>query len=118
MQNSTSHTLRKEAIYIDNKDRTDEIDSYSFEGTKCLVVYKSSGKIYSYPQHRIKIVRSAIQSERAENIFSYLKAIAESVGLKTEEGNNILANSYGRISFIPETSILLNFLNGKDPKNN
>lgn len=66
----------------------------------------------------IKIVRSAIQSERAENIFSYLKAIAESVGLKTEEGNNILANSYGSIRFIPDTSILYNYLNGKEPSKN
>lgn len=106
MQKNTSHTFRKEAIYIDGKDRTDEIESYSFEGNKCVVVYKSSGKAYSYPQHRIKMIRSAIQSERAGNIFSYLKAIAESVGLKTEEGNNILANSYGSIRFIPETSIV------------
>ncbi|WP_209390136.1 hypothetical protein [Chryseobacterium sp. RR2-3-20] len=79
MQNSTSQTFRKEAIYIDGKERTDEIDSYSFEGNKCVVVYKNNGKAYSYPQHRIKMVRSAIQSERAGNIFSYLKAIAESV---------------------------------------
>lgn len=118
MQNSVSHTFRKEAIYIDGKDRTDEIESYSFEGNKCVVVYKSSGKAYSYPQHRIKMVRSALQSERARNIFSYLKAIAESVGLKTEEGNNILANSYGSIRFIPETSILYNYLNGKEPVKN
>lgn len=115
MQKSIPHPLNKEAVYIDGKDRTDEIDSYSFEGTKCLVVYKNSCKIYSYPQHRIKIVRSAIQSERAGNIFSYLKEIAESVGLKTEEGNNILSNSYGSIRFISETSILYNYLNGKEP---
>ncbi|AZA92974.1 putative DNA helicase [Chryseobacterium nakagawai] len=118
MQKPAPNTFRKEAIYIDGKDKTDEIESYSFEGNKCVVVYKSSGKAYSYPQHRIKMVRSAIQSERAGNIFSYLKAIAESVGLKTEEGNNILANSYGSIRFIPETSILYNYLDGKEPGKN
>ncbi|MGO4709343.1 AAA domain-containing protein, partial [Chryseobacterium sp. 2TAF14] len=118
MQKSSPHIFRKEAIYIDGKDRTDEVESYSFEGNKCVVLYKSSGKAYSYPQHRIKMVRSAIQSERAGNIFSYLKATAESVGLKTEEGNNILANSYGSIRFIPETSILYNYLDGKEPGKN
>jgi superfamily I DNA and/or RNA helicase len=118
MQKSTQYILKKEAIYIDSKDRTDEILSYSFEGNKCVVVYKNSGKAYSYPQHRVKVVRSAIQSVRAENIFSYLKAIAASIGLKTEEGNNILANSYGSIRFIPETSILYNYLNGKEPDKN
>lgn len=50
MQNSKSHTFRKEAIYIDNKDITDEIVSYSFEGNKCVVEYKSSEKTYSCPQ--------------------------------------------------------------------
>ncbi|QIG88178.1 hypothetical protein G6R40_00235 [Chryseobacterium sp. POL2] len=87
--------VRREALYIDNKDISDEIESYSFEGNKCVVVYKNSVKAYSYPQHRIKMVRFAIQSKRAGNIFYYLKAIAESVGLKTEECNNIFANSYG-----------------------
>lgn len=110
--------IKSQAIYIDNKEKTDEIESYSFEGNKCILVYKSSGKAYSYPQHRIKIVRSAIQSERAGNIFSYIKAIAESIGLKIGEDYNILANSYKRISFIPETSILYNYLNGKVPDKN
>ncbi|MFP8892166.1 AAA domain-containing protein [Chryseobacterium sp. EZn1] len=38
--------------------------------------------------------------------------------MKTEEGNNILANSYGSIRFIPETSILYNYLNEKEPSKN
>lgn len=118
MHNSSPQTFRKQVIYIDGKDKTNEIESYSFEGNKCILVYKSSDKAYSYPQHRIKIVRSAIQSERAINIFSYIKAIAESVGLKIEEDYNILASSYKRISFIPKTSILYNYLNGKVPDKN
>lgn len=118
MQKSTIHKLKDQAIYIDDKNRTDEIGSYSFEGNKCVVVYKSSCKAYSYPKSRIKIVRSAIQSERAINIFSYIKAIAESIDVKIGEDYNILANSYKRISFIPETSILYNYLNGKEPDKN
>lgn len=118
MQKSTPLTFKKKAIYIDGKDRTDEIESYSFEGGKCMVTYKTNGKAYSYPQSRIKIVKSAIQSQKAGDIFSYLKEIAESIGLKTDEGNNILAKSYGSIRFIPETSILSNYLNGKEPKKN
>lgn len=45
--NSTSR-LKSQASYIDGKDRTDEIESYSFEGGKCVVVYKNNGKSYSY----------------------------------------------------------------------
>lgn len=118
MQQSSTHIFRKEAIYIDGKDRTEEIESYSFEEGKCMVTYKNNGKAYSYPQSRIEIVKSAIQSQKAGDIFSYLKEIAENIGLRTEEENNILAKSYGSIRFIPETSILSNYLNGKEPKKN
>ena len=118
MQNPTSHTLRKEAIYIDYKDRTDEIESYSFEANKCVVTYKSNGKSYSYNKSKIQIVKSAIQTEESADIFSYFKKIAETIGLKTEEGNNILADNYEKISFIPENSILSNYLNQKQPEKN
>lgn len=114
---STSDTkLNSQAIYIDGKDRTDEIESYSFVGGKCMVVYRSNGKSYSYHQDKVQIVKSAIQSQKAESIFSYLKEIAQTIGLKTEEGNNILAGSYEKISFIPDTSILSNYLNGREPE--
>ncbi|WP_051686243.1 AAA domain-containing protein [Chryseobacterium hispalense] len=115
MHNSAQN-VKSQAIYIDGKDRTDEIESYSLEGNKCVVIYKSNGKSYSYHQSKIKIVRSAIQSEKAGSIFSYLKEIAGTIGLKTEEGNNILADSYSKISFIPESSILSSYLNGTQPQ--
>lgn len=117
MQKNTP-LLKSRAIYIEGKNRTDEIESYSFEGGKYMVTYKNNGKAYSYNQSRIEIVKSAIQSQKAGDIFSYLKEIAENIGLKTEEGNNILAKSYSNIRFIPETSILSNYLNGKQPKKN
>jgi len=46
--------LRSQTIYIDDKERTYEIVSYSFEGNKCVLVYKSSNKAYSYCQSRVK----------------------------------------------------------------
>lgn len=118
MNKNTPLHLKSQAIYIDGKDKTDEIESYSFEGGKCSVVYKNNGKSYSYHQNKIQIVKSALQTQKAGSIFSYLKEIAETIGLKTEEGNNILANSYKKISFIPETSILSNYLNQKQPEKN
>lgn len=74
--------MKKEAIYIDGKNRTDEIESYSFEGNKCVVVFKNNAKSYSFHQSKIRIVKSAIQTEKAECIFSYLKEIAATIGLK------------------------------------
>lgn len=96
MHNTTPH-IKSQAIFIDGKDRTDEIESYSFKDDKCLVIYKNNGKSYTYNQNKIQIVKSALQTKKAERIFGYLKEIAETIGLKTEEGKNILADSYGNI---------------------
>ena len=38
MQITLKHKLKEQAMYIDDKDKTDEINSYSFEGNKCVVV--------------------------------------------------------------------------------
>jgi len=56
-----------------------------------------------------------LQSKKAQTTFKYLKAIADAVGLKSDEGKNILSDSYDRISFIPEYAILSNYLNETQP---
>jgi len=118
MNKNTIPLLKSQAIYIDGKDRTDEIESYSYTGENCKVIYKNNGKSYTYNKSKIQIIQSALQTQKAESIFSYLKEIADTIGLKTEEGNNILSESYERISFIPENSILSNYLNQKQPEKN
>ncbi len=74
---------KSQALFIDGKDRTDEIEAYAFEGNKCLVTYKNSGKTYAYHQNKIKIVKSALKSAEAASVFGYLKQIAEAVKLMT-----------------------------------
>ncbi|MDQ8141108.1 winged helix-turn-helix transcriptional regulator [Chryseobacterium sp. CFS15] len=46
LQKNTISNLKSQAIYIDGKDITDEIESYSFEGGKCVVLYKNTRKVY------------------------------------------------------------------------
>ncbi|MEO6902580.1 MAG: AAA domain-containing protein [Bacteroidia bacterium] len=104
--------LKKELIYIDGKDETDRVASYTNNGDKCILIFKNKNKEYSYNRNRLKIVKSAICEDKANNIFNYLKKIADIVGLKTEEGDNILAKSYQFISFVAEDCILANYLNG------
>ncbi|QQD13411.1 AAA domain-containing protein [Sphingobacterium sp. UDSM-2020] len=109
--------MRIESIYINGSDKTSEIQSFSFVADKCLVIFKNSNKQYSYERSKVQIVKSAIQSKRAEDVFVYLTEIAATIGIKLQEGKNILAESYHRISFIPEYTILSNYLNGKQPNN-
>jgi len=115
--------LKKKLIYIDGKNKTDDIVSYRFIGMgfnkdKCYIKYKSNNKEYPYSADKVKIVKSAINSEKSNALFQYLNQIADAVGLTTEERINILADSYSKITFIPEYSILANFLNGVQPTAN
>ena len=111
-------SLKRELIFIDEEDVTDKIEKYSFKGDRCVIVFKNSGKEFSYSKNRAKIVRTAVSGEKAFNVFNYLKEIADTVGLKTEEGDNILARSYAGITKIPADSILANFLNGSLSREN
>lgn len=108
--------LKRELIFIDGKDLTDSIAEYSYAGDKIRIVFKNGNREFLYGKTRARIERTAISSDEAFNVFNYLKEIAETVGLKTEEGNNILSRSYEDISVIPEDSILKAFLNNSLPK--
>lgn len=105
-------SLKRELIYIDEIDKTDEIEKYSYKGDSCVVVFKKSSREFSYSKNRAKIVKTAVSGDKGFNVFNYLKEIADTVGLKTEDGDNILARSYDSISDIPEDCILASFLNG------
>lgn len=104
-------SLKRELIYIDKKDETDRIAEYSYKGDKISIVFKNTNKEFLYSRARARIVRTAVSNDNAFYVFNYLKEIAETVGLKTEEGNNILASSYESIAAIPEGCVLGAFLN-------
>lgn len=104
--------LKRELIYIDEKDETDRIAEYSYEGDKIRIVFKNVNKAFFYSRTRARIERTAVSNDNAFNVFNYLKEIADTVGLKTEEGKNILAGSYDSISEITEDCVLTSFLNG------
>jgi KaiC/GvpD/RAD55 family RecA-like ATPase len=111
-------SLKRELIYIDEKDETDRIEKYSYKGDRCVIVFKNNNKEFSYGKNRARIVRTAVSGEKAFSVFNYLKEIADTVGLKTDEGDNILARSYESISEIPEDCILSSLLNGSLPPSN
>ena len=110
--------LKDELIYINGKNETDRIASFSYRGDKYAIIFKGSDKEYLYGQDKAKIVKSGISDNKALNIFNYLKKIADVVGVKTDDGKSTLTISYEKISFIPEDSILANYLNGKIPLKN
>jgi len=102
--------LKRDLIYIDGKDESSRVVSYSYRGDKCVIIFKNNNTEYSYGKNRVRIIKTAISDVKAYNIFDYLKKIADTIGLKTEEGNNILAKSYELVSVIPKDCILANYL--------
>lgn len=105
-------SLKRELIFIDENEVTDRVEKYSYKGDRCIIVFKNNNKEFSYSKDRAKIVRTAVSGGKAFNVFNYLKEIADTVGLKTEEGSNILARSYDSISEIPNDCVLASLLNG------
>ncbi len=105
-------SLKRELIYIDDKDETNRISQYSYKGDKISIVFKNSNKEFLYSKNRAKVVRTAITSDKAFNVFNYLNDIANAIGLKTDEGDNILLRSYQNIEHISKNSVLASFLNG------
>ena len=82
-----------------------------FFGRHCRVVY-NRGYRELVPSSSVRIVESAFHVPESRDCFEYLKQIAIRTGLVVE-GHNILANSYEKIKFVREDSVLAAFLSGK-----
>lgn len=111
-------TLKRKLIYIDEKDQTDKIEKYSYEGDRCVIVFKNNSKEFPYGKNKVKIVRTALSEDKAFDLFKYLKEIAGAIKLTKEESESILSKNYDSISEISEDSILSSFLNGTLPPSN
>src|SRR5690606_15505799 len=81
----------------------------------CDIVFRNSNKLYSYNINRVRIIKTAISDDKAYSIFRYLQEVVESIGLRTEDGENILAKSYQRISVISKDCVLASYLSGIIP---
>lgn len=108
--------LKRDIIFIDGKEYSEKVCSCIKNGYNYEIVFNNNSKKYTYGSNRVRLIETAISDDNANTIFSYLKNIAVAVGLKTEDGNNILAKKYEEISFIPKTCILANYLNRRIPE--
>jgi len=58
-------SLKRELIYIDEKDETNRVEKYSYKGNKCVIVFKNSDKEFFYSKNRAKIVKTALSEDKA-----------------------------------------------------
>ncbi|WP_162502666.1 AAA domain-containing protein, partial [Treponema endosymbiont of Eucomonympha sp.] len=108
-----THLPHKQQILVDGKDKTGSIRSWQRNGGTVDITYGASGKTYTYAARRVRFVDSALANPSADKCFAYLYRIAQTVGLKDSDGNNILANRYVKIGFVSKDSMLSAFLRGK-----
>lgn len=104
--------LKRELIYIDNKDETDRIAQYYEQGGQLIIVFKGNSKEFSYNKNRAQIIKTGVSAKNAFDVFNYLKNIADTVGIIGNESQNTLVKSYEGITTIPKECVLSDFLNG------
>lgn len=104
-------SIKRDLIYIDDIDKTSEIESYEVVDNKISVRFKNGKKSFLYGRRRVRIVKAVPTSDIANTIYSYIKELAEVVGLKDDEGSNLLADNFKKLDKIDKASVLNNYLN-------
>jgi superfamily I DNA and/or RNA helicase len=106
-------------IYLKGEEKTDEVCGALSLGEEYEITF-NSGRTYKYKAHNVRIVESALNTEKSRDRFEYLKSIADAIGLKSEvePGKiiNILANNYSKIDFVAPNGMLAAFLRGQLPE--
>lgn len=108
---------KKYKILVKGQDVTSDVVDIIPDGRKLIIKFKND-RSYSYNAFNVKIEESALNNEKSNNCFEYLKQIANAVGLHDELGRNILLKNYERIGFLPKETVLADFLAGKIGPNN
>ncbi|OFZ31905.1 MAG: hypothetical protein A2622_11850 [Bdellovibrionales bacterium RIFCSPHIGHO2_01_FULL_40_29] len=96
-------------IYLKGEDRTNDVRHYRRIGNKYEITF-NNGKIFNYNAHNVRVAEP-------RECFSYLKRIADEIGLKVdvEDGRtiNLLSINYAKIKSIQHDSIFGAFLSGR-----
>jgi len=89
-------------------------------GVKEIIAFEDYSRIYYQSGYKelvrngfLQTVGSALGNEKSRNIFEYYKQIASQIGMKGEDGHNILAGRYEKIQYIREDSIIADFFKGQ-----
>lgn len=74
----------------------------------------TDGRSFNYKGTSIKTVSNCLSDRESNKVFQYLKQLAESAELQTEDGTNLLSKQYEKLSFIDEDCALAAYLNPKN----
>lgn len=100
-------------IILKGKDKSGEIEHFYFKGEILWVKFFNSHIIYPYKKSDYKFIEIPELSPQKRTILSYLKEVAKLVGIKTDDGTNLLSHELEKINKIEPQSALFAYLQGK-----
>lgn len=77
-------------------------------------VVRSKDKSAFYQKSEVTLSRNCLYDGKSRGVFEYFKETAKAIGLKSENGDNILEGQYDRIHAVEESTVLAKYL---DPNN-
>lgn len=110
-------------VLIRGVDKTAQIRWVRNEGRYCYVSFVNSDKEYRYRREDVVWQRKESLVEKVRNVLTppsglslrrlaYFRQVADAVGIRTEEGDNLLSAYYDRLKEIPLGSVLRSYLDG------
>lgn len=93
---------------------------YVFEGSSAEYwhVCFENGSERDYNKLYLHVIYSCLSDAVARDTFKYLKQTADLVGLRAEDGTNLLLRHYDKLDFIPNDTALAAYLNPNTYKQN
>lgn len=92
---------------------------YLFSSPYCqyLHICFENGTERDYNASELQMVESCLNAASSNNVFSYLKEIANLVSLRAEDGTKLLSKQYEKLSFIGKDKAIAPYLNPQDYSN-
>lgn len=77
-------------------------------------IIRSEGRSISYRKSEVTLSKNCLYDAGNKGLFEYFKETAKAIGLRNENGDNILEGQYNRIQAVEESTVLAKYLNPKN----
>ena len=95
-------------IIVKGKDKTDSIESYTFHGNKCDIVYSNSAKVFCYNSSNIKLLKLVRTIDPRSVIFKANNRIVKDIDHIQDFGEFYrVVRSNGKTRTIPKVEVEL-----------
>ena len=92
------------------------VEKYSYLEKNKIKVCFEHGKNVILNQENFKIEQSALFEKKANDVFEYLKKLANLNNIKSDDGSSLLGKNYERVTFVSQQSVLHRFLSASSTK--